>query len=161
VCHGHLWVLLFCPLNVLLLYVRVGCINYIIICVISACIITIIIIYIGYGPWLLLLWYQCLLWVLLVLYILLPLSDLLLLCTWRVAPVSPGLLVSVGILVLLLFVPPLWPSRLLWWPPRWWWALGVFWTCAKKTVQLFQQRVRWLLHFQHYICMGRVFPCYL
>jgi hypothetical protein len=152
------WVLRFCPLNVLLLYVQVGCINYVIIGVISICIITSILV--RYDRWLLLLLYRYLLWVLWILHILLHLLDLLL-DTWRVAPVSPGLLVSVGILVSLLLVRPLWPSRVLWWPPRRWGALEVFWACAKKTVQLFQQRVRWLLHFQHHVCMGVVFPCYL
>ena len=134
-CCELLGILLCSPLTVLMLYVRIGCINYVIITLISG--IIIISIVIRYDRWLLLLLYLYLLWVLWILHGLLHVLDLGL-DTWRVAPVSPGLLVSVGILVALLLVRPLWPSRVLWWPPRRWGALEVFWACAKKTVQLFQ-----------------------
>jgi hypothetical protein len=130
-----LGILLCRPLTVLVLYIRIGCINYVIIILVSGVIIICMVIW--YDRWLLLLLYLYLLWVLWVLHVLLHVLDLWL-DTWLVAPVSPVLLVSVGILVSWLLVPPLWPSRVLWWPPRRWWALEVFWACAKKTVQLFQ-----------------------
>jgi hypothetical protein len=114
-----------------MLYIRIGCINYVIIILVSG--IIIICMVIRYDRWLLLLLYLYLLWVLRVLHGLLHVLDLWL-DTWQVAPVSPGLLVSVGILVALLVVRPLWPSRVLWWSPRWWGALEVFLACAKKTV---------------------------
>jgi hypothetical protein len=120
-------ILKYCPLVVLLLYVRVGCINYIIIIVIPGIIIVILI---RYDRLILRLLCMYLRWVL---HCLLHVWDLLL-DTWWVAPVSPGLLVSVRMLVGLLFSRPLWPSRMLWGPPRRWGALKVFWACAKKTV---------------------------
>ena len=50
-------------------------------------------------------------------------------------PVSPGLLVSVRMLVVLLVTRPLWSPRMLWWHPGRWGALEVFWTGSKKRVQ--------------------------
>jgi hypothetical protein len=105
-CCRVVWCLEFHPLTVLLLLVWVRCVYYVIIIIMIG---IIIIILIRYDLLILRLLYWCLRWVR---YLLRHVLDLLW-YTWWVSPVSPGLLVSVRMLVVLLFSHPLLSPRVL------------------------------------------------
>ena len=90
----------------------------------------IIMILVRYDRLVLRLSYWCLRWVR---HLLWHVLDLLW-YTWWVSPVSPGLLVSVRMLVVLLFSHPLLSPGMLWRHPRRWGALEVFWASSKKRV---------------------------